>query len=88
MIVFDEFSSERHSYNGKCASCYRYNTSSAWCQTCDPRETAQTWTSGDKNIDDCIKELQLKATEYENVIEWIPFDKRFRDREIHEFGWS
>jgi len=20
--------------------------------------------------------------------EWIPFDKRFRDREIHEFGWS
>ncbi|RIB09247.1 hypothetical protein C2G38_2209430 [Gigaspora rosea] len=33
------------------------------------------WTSGNKVVDNCIKEFQLKATEYENIIEWIPFNK-------------
>ncbi|RIB11472.1 kinase-like domain-containing protein [Gigaspora rosea] len=32
-------------------------------------------TSGNKNIDDCIKEFQLKATSFEDIIEWISFNK-------------
>src|SRR5260364_118859 len=59
----------------KCENCNRYNTSEAWCQTCDPQKTTQGWTSGNKEIDNCIKEFQLKTTEYEDVLEWIPFNK-------------
>jgi serine/threonine protein kinase len=75
MLVFDKFHSRRDELNGNCAVCTRYNTSPAWCQTCDPQITIQGWTSGNKEIDDCIKEFQLKATRYENAIEWIPFIK-------------
>ena len=75
MLVLDKFNSKRNRGNGKCTHCKRYNTSPAWCQMCDPYKTIQGWTSGNKNIDDYIKEFQLKTTEYENVIEWIPFNR-------------
>ncbi|RIB30313.1 hypothetical protein C2G38_342747 [Gigaspora rosea] len=75
MLVFNQFGSKINYENGKCANCNRYNTSPAWCKTCDPQKTALGWTSGNKNIDDCIKELQLNATNYEDVIEWIPFNR-------------
>lgn len=74
-MIFDEFHYKRDWVNGKCVHCNRYNTSPAWCQTCNPRRTAQGWTSGNTNVDDCIKGFQLKTTEYVNVIEWIPFNK-------------
>src|SRR5260364_342973 len=75
MLVFDEFAPIRNDYYGKCANCNRYNTYYAWCQSCDPQNTTQEWTSGNNDIDNCIKEFQLKATKYENVIEWIPFNR-------------
>ena len=75
MLIYDEFYSKRNNWNGTCKNCNRYNTSSAWCQTCDPQKTTQGWTSGNKDVDDCIKEFQLKATNYKDVIEWIPFNK-------------
>ncbi|RIB24772.1 hypothetical protein C2G38_615971 [Gigaspora rosea] len=72
MIVFDYV---RNSLNGLCSRCNRYNTSLAWCQTCDPPRISQGWTSGNKDIDDYIKRCHLKATSHEEVIEWIPFNK-------------
>ncbi|RIB16224.1 hypothetical protein C2G38_2247164 [Gigaspora rosea] len=60
---------------GICTICNRYNTSPVWCQTCDPNKIIHWWTSGNQDIDDFIKEFQLNATSYENVIEWIPFNK-------------
>jgi len=75
MLVFDEFGFERLWNNGKCANCNRYNTSSAWCRTCDPQKMTQKWISRVKDIDDYIREFQIKATKYENVIEWIPFNR-------------
>ncbi|RIB17340.1 kinase-like domain-containing protein [Gigaspora rosea] len=73
---------KRSEFYGKCANCNRYNTSLAWCQTCDPQKTTQEWTSGNNDIDNCIKEFQLKATKYENVIEWIPFNRLDNIRNI------
>ncbi|RIB04083.1 kinase-like domain-containing protein [Gigaspora rosea] len=75
MFIFDEFGSKRNCMYGKCANCSRYNTSYSWCKSCDPHKTVQGWTSGNKDVDDCIIEFQLKATRYEDVIEWIPFNK-------------
>ncbi|RIB21036.1 hypothetical protein C2G38_2177710 [Gigaspora rosea] len=55
-------------------SIYHYTIPLAWYQICDPQKTIQGCTSGNKDVDDCIREFQLKATEYEDVIEWIPFN--------------
>ncbi|RIB00027.1 hypothetical protein C2G38_2130562, partial [Gigaspora rosea] len=75
MIVLDFYNNKRKPINGTCEHCKRYNTSLAWCQLCDPQKTTQETRSGDKSIDDCIKEFQFNATAYEKVIEWIPFDR-------------
>ncbi|RIB23019.1 hypothetical protein C2G38_915589 [Gigaspora rosea] len=84
MLVFNEFGSKRNDRNGKCGNCNRYNTSPAWCQTCDPQKIALGWTSGNNNIDYCIKELQLNSTNYEDVIEWIPFNRLDNIQKIGE----
>ncbi|CAG8578589.1 9817_t:CDS:10, partial [Acaulospora morrowiae] len=83
MIVFDDFYYKRDIKYGKCTQCERYNTTKAWCQSCDPFKTTQGWTSGNKDIDDCIREFQLKSTSYEGVIEWIPYN---RLSNLHKIG--
>ncbi|RIB19512.1 hypothetical protein C2G38_2181614 [Gigaspora rosea] len=35
----------------------------------------QLGTSGNKDVDDYIKEIQFKATEYGFVVEWSPFNR-------------
>ncbi|RIB26868.1 hypothetical protein C2G38_143667 [Gigaspora rosea] len=82
MVIPDEFGPIRDSSNGRCRHCKHYNTSPAWCQSCDPWKTTQILTSGNKEIDKFIKEFQTKATEYEKAIEWIPFDRLDNWQEI------
>ncbi|RIB27423.1 hypothetical protein C2G38_2061868, partial [Gigaspora rosea] len=55
---------------------------------CDPQKKTQEIGSRDKNIDDCIKEFQLKATAYEKVIEWIPFDRLINIKTIGKGGFG
>ena len=59
---------------GKCAYCNENNMKPVWCLSCDPDITTR-WTSGNKDIDDCMKTFQLRAWSYENAIEWILFNK-------------
>ncbi|RIB11877.1 hypothetical protein C2G38_2202289 [Gigaspora rosea] len=42
---------------------------------CDPDIIIQGWTSGNKYIDDCVKEFQLRISNYHCMIEWVPFDR-------------
>ncbi|RIB30325.1 kinase-like domain-containing protein [Gigaspora rosea] len=79
---------KRNDFNGKCASCKQDNTSYAWCQLCDPQKTAQGWTSGNKDVDNCIKEFQFKATNYKDAIEWIPFSRLGNIQKIGEGGFG
>ncbi|RIB01798.1 kinase-like domain-containing protein [Gigaspora rosea] len=67
----------RNSFYGKCQNCKQYNTFYAWYQLCDPKITVKGWTSTSRNdvIDKCIKGFQRKAIMYDDVIEWIPFDR-------------
>ncbi|RIB20890.1 hypothetical protein C2G38_1152864 [Gigaspora rosea] len=48
IVIPDEFSSRRNDSNGKCIHCEHYNTSPAWCQSCDPWRAIQEWTSGNE----------------------------------------
>ncbi|RIB21778.1 kinase-like domain-containing protein [Gigaspora rosea] len=97
MIVFEStinnndnnvLASKRHYWHGKCTNCNRFNTSINWCQSCDPYIITREWTSGNKDIDDCIKEFQINATEHKKVIEWIPFNKLNVIKEISEGGFG
>ncbi|RIB17421.1 kinase-like domain-containing protein [Gigaspora rosea] len=87
MIAIDFFNDERKPINGICKHCERDNTNPAWCQLCDPSKITQE-TSGDKNIDKCIKEFQLKSTTYEKVIEWIPFNMLENIKPIGKGGFG
>ncbi|RIB21695.1 hypothetical protein C2G38_2298816 [Gigaspora rosea] len=58
-----------------CMNCRYYNTSKTWCRLCDPKRIIRGWSSENKEIDECVKKFQIKATKYEKLIEWIPFDK-------------
>ncbi|RIB04710.1 kinase-like domain-containing protein [Gigaspora rosea] len=75
MMVFDGFHSLRYQGFGCCIRCKQYNTLEAWCQACDPQIATQGWTSGNMDIDNCIREFQLNTEVYESMIEWIPFDR-------------
>ncbi|RIB24476.1 kinase-like domain-containing protein [Gigaspora rosea] len=87
-LIFLFHFSDRNSLYGKCMQCNENNTHAAWRQTCDPDKTIREWTSGNKVIDRCIKEFQIKTTKYENMIEWIPFDKLTDISEIGKGGFG
>ena len=48
----------------------------------------QEWTSRNKDINNFMKDFQLRATSYEEVIEWIPFDKLDKIENIGEEGFG
>jgi serine/threonine protein kinase len=56
---------------------------------CDPGKFLKEGkTSGNPEIDKLIHESQLKTTDYENNLEWIPYD-RFQDiKSIGEGGFA
>ncbi|RHZ84298.1 hypothetical protein Glove_84g27 [Diversispora epigaea] len=63
---------------GKCTGCQQDNTGPQWCNTCNSKRFQSEfneWTSEDAEIDEFIQKTQLTATKYEEVIEWIPFDR-------------
>ena len=64
---------------GDCRSCQRIpRIRHHWCQNCTSKRFQRNfdkWTSGNKRIDKFIQEVQLKAKNHYEVIEWIPHNK-------------
>ncbi|CAG8505514.1 3440_t:CDS:2 [Acaulospora morrowiae] len=49
-----------------------------WCHYCNAKrflDDSKNWTSGNPIIDKFILDIQVKASNSDEVIEWIPFDK-------------
>ena len=86
----DEFSDQRKEEYGECPTCKRYNTSSAWCQSCDPKLLTEGWTSGNETLDELIKSTQLKATyyHYSNHLQWIPYNDLTNIEKMGESGFA
>ncbi|RHZ79743.1 hypothetical protein Glove_141g46 [Diversispora epigaea] len=62
----------------KCSKCHQYNTGRNWCHPCNAKRfqnKLDKWTSGDREIDKFIQQMQLNANKYQEIIEWIPFDR-------------
>ncbi len=63
---------------GLCSDCNQPNTASNWCQNCKSKSFKQefsNWTSGNEHIDNFIKDAQLKARYFREVVEWIPYNR-------------
>jgi len=64
-----------------CPDCNHSNKYYRWCQNCNSKRFQKDfdkWTSGNEFIDKFIQDTQLKALDYNQVIEWIPYN-RFRN---------
>ncbi|CAG8544939.1 1293_t:CDS:2 [Acaulospora colombiana] len=76
--------SEENKDFGTCEKCKQKNTGYMWCNSCNVKRFEsewKEWTSGSKEIDEFIQEIQRDANEYREFIEWIPFEK-FKDIEL------
>jgi hypothetical protein len=77
-LIPNEELRERYKKYGLCKECSQPNTGKDWCQSCNSKHFQQDfnkWTSGNKEIDEFIQDFQLNATCYEEVLEWIPYEK-------------
>src|SRR5437763_13704646 len=82
---------EREKEYGTCSICTGYNTNEQWCQSCDSKLLAQSWTSsGDKKLDEIIRNTQLEAKGFGSLyyIEWIPYGDLKDIEEIGEGGFA
>ena len=86
----DQYSKKRDEDYGECPICNRYNTDWTWCQSCDPKLLTEGWTSGNETLDELIKSIQLKATEYHysNHLQWIPYNDLTNIEKIGEGGFE
>ncbi|GET04837.1 kinase-like domain-containing protein [Rhizophagus clarus] len=65
-----------------CEKCNKqYDNVHGWCKLCqiDDIKKEFNWTSGNEQIDNLVREMQLKMKWPQNIVfEWIPYD-RFND---------
>ncbi len=76
---------------GLCSDCNEPNTWFNWCQNCNSKRFQQDfnkWTSGNEFIDKFIQDAQLKARNYREVIEWIPYNRLRNIKYLAQGGFS
>ena len=81
-LILNEELKNRYKKYGLCKECKQPNTNyysgHYWCQSCNGKrfqQNFQNWTSGNHDIDKLIQRTQLKAKDYNEVIEWIEYDR-------------
>ncbi|RHZ78542.1 hypothetical protein Glove_162g61 [Diversispora epigaea] len=61
-----------------CEECGNENTGEDWCLQCNSQHFQQNfgnWTSGNKDVDEVIKESQSNCTTKCSFVEWVPYSK-------------
>src|SRR5437764_2462141 len=87
LILNDELK-DRYKQHGLCEECKQPNTGDYWCQSCNVKRFQQNfkiWSSGNHDIDKYIQNVQLKAKDYREILEWIEYD-RFENVEYLAMG--
>ncbi|RGB39592.1 kinase-like domain-containing protein [Rhizophagus diaphanus] len=77
-LITDEELKKRYERYGLCGICKQPNTGYKWCQPCIPnlfQQNFKNWTSGNHDVDKFIQKAQLNAKWYDQIIEWIEYDK-------------
>src|ERR1043166_6805891 len=76
---------------GLCPECNKPNTGYRWCNQCNAKRFQQdfpNWTSGNIYIDNFIQETQLSAKRYQEVLEWIPYNRLTNIKYLAKGGFS
>ncbi len=87
-LVLNEELKERYKKYSLCGECYQPCTKRRWCSPCISKRLQgnfKNWTSGNKDIDEFIQNLQIRAEHYPKILEWIEYD-RFYDIEFLAAG--
>ena len=77
---------------GLCPECNKtYADEWKWCNQCNAKRFQQdfpNWTSGNIYIDNFIQETQLSAKRYQEVLEWIPYNRLTNIKYLAKGGFS
>ncbi|CAB4407337.1 unnamed protein product [Rhizophagus irregularis] len=76
---------------GSCKECHRVIEYSVGCLFCiieHFKKDFNKWTSGNKIIDELIQEIQLSFNNYNDLLEWIPYNKFENIKYIAKGGFS
>ncbi|GBB91323.1 hypothetical protein RclHR1_18540002 [Rhizophagus clarus] len=82
---------KRKQVYGICGECNEPGTGNKWCQPCNAKrftDNFKNWTSGNKDIDEFIKQSQINAVYYTKCLEWIPFENFQNINYIAEGGFG
>jgi hypothetical protein len=74
-LILNEELKENYKEYGLCEECNQPKNNRKWCRICTFQQNFKNWTSGNHDIDEFIQKAQLKAKEYEQIIEWIEYDR-------------
>ena len=77
-LIPNEELKQRYKQCGLCKGCKQINTGYCWCQSCNSKHFQQNfknWTSGNSDVDKLIQESQLNAKNYNEILEWIEYDR-------------
>src|SRR6266511_2537280 len=76
---------------GPCFDCKQPKTGDNWCQNCSSKifqREFSKWSSGNVCVDEFIKDAQLKARNFWEVIEWIPYNRLRNIQYLAKGGFS
>jgi len=77
-LILDGELKKNYKWYGLCKKCKQPKNNSHWslgCLVCNFQQNFQNWTSGNHDVDKFIQKMQLKATKYNKIIEWIEYDR-------------
>src|SRR5437764_13695143 len=75
----------------ECDKCQTTRYSDKYCEKCISlhlQSLFNTWTSGNKIIDDFIHQCQILSSLPTQILEWIPFDQFYNIKKLTEGGFS
>jgi len=72
--------------NTNCSYCNESLIEELWCKKCDPFQMIKGWTSGNRDIDEFIKDTIYNARhqEFPKFLQWAPFDRFIDTKQIGE----
>ena len=80
-----------HCINGVNRECKTTRYSDKYCERCISlhlQSLFNTWTSGNKIIDDFIHQCQIQSSLPKFILEWIPFNQFYDVEKLTEGGFS
>jgi hypothetical protein len=80
--------------DGFCEKCCEQyvDIENKWCKSCqisNLKENFTSWSSGNKQVDNLVQEIQLNVNKSSDIVfEWIPYDQFSDTKEIGKGGFA